>query len=332
MKYYATGNVRNLPDENTRLWLFAGDFCRLAGSNHTRVRMPFLGEVSALVTAALWSGSAMVFSAATVRAGSLPVNVARLLLAALYLVVIIPLLGFGVRMTGTQVVYLAVSGVIGLAFGDSFLFLAFRELGPRITMLVMSTSPAVAALLAYFVLGETLSPYGIGGILVTLGGVAIVVLERSGGTRGPVAWRGIGNAALAAVGQGGGLIFAKLAFREGEINGFVATLVRILASLLIMLPLGVAAARRSDAFRILIADRRAFGLTALGALLGPFLGISFSLIAVAHTSVGIAATIMATVPILMLPLVHFVQKERLSWKAIAGAVIAVAGVAMLFTR
>jgi drug/metabolite transporter (DMT)-like permease len=294
--------------------------------------MPFLGEISALVTAALWSGSAMVFSAATVRAGSLPVNVVRLLLAALYLGAVIPLFGLPVALTGSQIGFLAVSGLIGLAFGDSFLFMAFRELGARITMLVMSTSPAVAALLAYVILGETLTLRGIGGMVVTLAGVAIVVLERSGGVQGPVAWRGIGNAALAAVGQGGGLIFAKLAFLEGEINGFVATLVRILASLVVMLPLGVVAARSSDAFRAMIADRRALGLTALGAVLGPFLGITFSLIAVSSTGVGIAATIMSTVPILMLPLVHFIHKERLSWKAIAGAVVAVAGVAMLFAR
>lgn len=294
--------------------------------------MPFLGEVSALVTAALWSGSAMVFSAATARAGSLPVNVARLVLAALYLGAVIPLFGLSIALSGSQILLLAISGMIGLAFGDSFLFMAFRELGPRITMLIMSASPAIAAFLAYFVLGETLSLYGIGGMLVTLLGIAIVVFERSGGAHGPIAWRGIGNAALAAIGQGGGLIFAKLAFVEGEINGFVATLVRILASLIIMLPLGIAAARTSDAFRVIVTDRRAFGLTALGAVLGPFLGISFSLIAVANTSVGIAATIMATVPILMLPLVYFVYKERLSWKAIAGAVVAVAGVAILFTR
>jgi drug/metabolite transporter (DMT)-like permease len=292
--------------------------------------MPFLGEVSALVTAALWSGSAMVFSAATLRAGSFPVNVARLLLAALYLAILVPF--FGLHLSGVQILFLAVSGLIGLVFGDTFLFLAFRELGPRITMLIMSTSPAFATLLAYLVLGEIVSAYGVAGMAVTLAGVAIVVLERGGGARGPVAWRGIRNAALAAVGQGGGLLFAKLAFREGEINAFVATFVRILASLVIMLPLGVAAARRSDAFRILIDDRRSLGLTALGALLGPFLGISFSLVAVAHTNVGVAATIMATVPILMLPLVRFVQRERLSWRAVAGAVLAVAGVAMLFTR
>jgi drug/metabolite transporter (DMT)-like permease len=295
--------------------------------------MHFVGEFSALLTAGFWSGSAMAFAAATARAGSMPVNLWRLLLATAYLAILIAAMGFEMRMSFSQAGYLCISGVIGLAIGDSFLFNAFRELGPRVTMLIMSTAPAVAALLAYFLLHETLSFYGVLGIVVTLGGVALVVLERNpNAPHVPLAWRGVLFAVVAAAGQGVGLIFAKLAFLEGEINGFVATLVRILGSLVVMLPIGIVAARSTDAYRAILTDRRAFALTAIGAVLGPFLGISFSLIAIAHTSVGVAATIMATVPILMLPLVHFIHKERLSWKAIAGAVIAVAGVAVLFMR
>jgi drug/metabolite transporter (DMT)-like permease len=294
--------------------------------------MPYMGEVSALVTAAFWSLSAIVFSAATVRAGAIPVNVARLVIAALYLLVLVPFLGPGVRLSVSQIGLLALSGVIGLAFGDSFLFKAFGELGARVTMLIMSTSPAVAALLAWLLLRETLSFRGILGILVTLAGVAVVVTGKNASPAVPFGWRGVAFAVLAAIGQGVGLIFAKMAFIEGEINGFVATLVRILASLVIMIPLGVAESRSAGSFRVFRTDRRALGLTALGAVLGPFLGISFSLIAVAHTDVGVAAAIMATVPILMLPLVRMVYRERLTWIAIGGAFLAVGGVAILFLR
>ena len=294
--------------------------------------MPYLGEVSALVTAGFWSFSAIVLSAAIVRAGAIPVNVGRLVLAALYLAVLIPVMGFDVRLSPGQAGLLALSGVIGLAFGDSFLFKAFGELGARVTMLIMSTSPAVAALLAWLLLHETLSVWGIVGILVTLAGVAVVVSGKNGGPAVPFAWRGVAFGVLAAIGQGVGLIFAKMAFMEGEINGFVATLVRILASLVVMIPLGVAESRSSGSFRVFRTARRAFWLTALGAALGPFLGISFSLIAVAHTDVGVAATIMATVPILMLPLVRIFYRERLTWRGVGGALLAVGGVAILFLR
>lgn len=291
-----------------------------------------VGELSALLTAGFWTLSALVFASATVRAGSVAVNVVRLILASLYLVLWILITGPAVALSASQLSALAISGAIGLAFGDSFLFRAFHEIGPRVTMLVMSTSPAVAAVLAYLFLHESLSVWGSVGILITLCGVSIVVLERSQQTSSLVSWRGIFFAVLASVGQGTGLIFAKEAFVEGEIDGFVATLVRIAASLVIMIPVGIVAARSSSGFRILRTDRRALTLTALGALLGPFFGITFSLIAIANTSVGIAATIMSTVPILMLPLVRFVYKERLSWKAVAGAFVAVSGVAILFLR
>jgi drug/metabolite transporter (DMT)-like permease len=86
----------------------------------------------------------------------------------------------------------------------------------------------------------------------------------------------------------------------------------------------------SDAFKIYSNDRRALALTFLGTFLGPFLGITLSLVSVTYAAVGVAATLMATVPILMLPLVRFVLKESVSWRALLGAVVAVAGVAVLF--
>jgi drug/metabolite transporter (DMT)-like permease len=41
---------------------------------------------------------------------------------------------------------------------------------------------------------------------------------------------------------------------------------------------------------------------------------------------------MSTMPIIMLPMVKYIQKEKLSWRAIVGAIIAVGGVALIFLR
>ncbi|MBM2841573.1 MAG: putative permease super family, partial [Bacteroidetes bacterium] len=194
--------------------------------------MPFLGELSALLTACLWSGGALAFAAAaaaTKRAGSFQVNITRLILAAVYLVLLILIAGFNVNLSNTQILYLSLSGVVGLTFGDTFLFKAFHEIGARVTMLIMSIAPAIAALLAYLILGETLSTAGVLGVAITILGVSIVVTDRGG--PGPekivLTTSGIVFAMLAAVGQGSGLVFAKIAFEEGEVNGFVATAVRI---------------------------------------------------------------------------------------------------------
>jgi len=296
--------------------------------------MPFLGELSALLTAMLWSASSLVLTAATLRVGSVRVNVTRLILASLYLLATIVIRGLHPSLSGEQLTYLAVSGIVGLAVGDSFLFKAFQRIGARLSMVILSVAPALAALLARAILGETLTLLGVIGIGTTLSGVIVVILDRGGSraTYQRTDWRGIFYAFLGALGQAIGLVFAKLAFAEGPIDGFLAALVRILASLVLLLPATVLTGRLARTAALLREDRKAALLMVAGSLLGPFLGMSLSLIAVAHTEVGIAATIMGTVPVVMLPMVRFVYKEHLSWRAIWGAVVAVAGVAILFLR
>jgi drug/metabolite transporter (DMT)-like permease len=296
--------------------------------------MPFLGEFAALCTACFWSVSALVFAAATRRAGSFQVNITRLILAVAYLLLLIGILRLDVRLSVHQILNLSLSGVVGLALGDTFLFKAFQEIGARMSMLVMSLAPAIAAILAYVLLDESLPAFGVMGIVVTVAGIGLVVLERNGESSAGLTFTtaGLVYALLGAAGQGAGLIFAKMAFREAPVNGFVATFVRIAASLVVLLPVAVATHRFQSPAKMYRGDRKAFGLTALGSVLGPFLGISFSLMAIEYTKVGIAATIMAIVPILMLPMVRYVYKEKLGWRAVVGACIAVGGVGMLFLR
>jgi drug/metabolite transporter (DMT)-like permease len=296
--------------------------------------MQYLGEVSALLTACCWSGSALAFSAAARRVGSMRLNVTRLIFAAILLFVVVVLAGIEIHLSSSQLRNLVLSGIVGLVIGDSFLFKAYENIGARIGMLIMSAAPAVSALLAYLLLGELLGWMGFIGMAVTLSGIAIVVIERreSSSSRRETYVKGIVFAFVAAAGQGGALVLAKMAFNEGPINGFVATLIRIFSSVVIILPIARLAGEYKDAYAVYANDRKALWLTILGAFLGPFLGITLSLISVAHTTVGISATLMATVPILMLPLIRYVLKERISWRALVGAVVAVAGVAILFMR
>ena len=294
--------------------------------------MPMLGEIAALLTALLWSGSSLLFASATGRVGSFHVNITRLIFAAGLLGIAVLLLRPESPVTIRQMGLLAASGVVGLAVGDSFLFRAYREQGARLTMLIMSIAPAFAALLGYWFLGEDLAPLGVFGMAITITGIGMVVLQRSPSAPSWALSSGILYALIAALGQGGGLVLAKVAFNEGPVDGFLAALIRILASIVVLLPLLLARGRWRETLRLFDRDRRALVLTAGGSVLGPFLGISLSLIAVMHTSVGVAATLMATVPVMMLPIARFVFRETLTWRAIAGAVVAVAGVALLFLR
>lgn len=294
--------------------------------------IPFLGEIAGLLTAVCWSGSSLVFSTATRRLGTVLVNIARLVFALIFLAVLIVASGTTVQVSSAQMVYFGISGVIGLALGDSFLFRSYLHIGPRLSMLVMSIAPAISAICAWFILGEHLNFLGITGIIITVSGVALVVYEPGAGGRlaGSDLAVGLLSAGVAAVSQGVGLTFAKLAFMEGPVDGFVAAALRIAASLVVLLPLVLLFRRLPDPVQAFRNDTQGFWLTVLGSILGPFIGITLSLLAVQHTKVGIAATLIATVPIIMLPMVHFIYHERLSPRSILGACIAVLGVAVLF--
>lgn len=294
--------------------------------------MPYLGEIAALGAAFLWSFSSFVFTSAVAKIGAVKLNIARMGLAALLLLLTMPLLGLSFNITPYQLIFLSLSGFVGLVIGDSYLFKGFQEIGPRYTMLIMSINPAIAAAIAFFTLGESLSLYGIIGIAITLGGVSLVVLEKSNGnsSRFKITRKGLLYGLLAAAGQGVGLIFAKLAYKDGDINGLVATFYRISSALVILIPLAVMAGRLKNPLKYFAMDKRSFGLVFLGSIIGPYLGITFSFIAIIYTKVGIASTLMSTVPVVMLPLTWLFYKERLSFKSIIGAFITVAGVAVLF--
>lgn len=294
--------------------------------------MPFLGEISALLTAILWSGTSVAFSGAAQRIGSLQLNINRLFLAALFLFLTIIISGASLSLTTAQIMYLSISGIIGLVIGDSFLFRAYQFIGPRHGMLLMSLAPAMTAIMAYFVLGEVVSLLGIFGMFITIGGIALVVSEKNEipTSKYKIDKTGIFLGVMAALGQAAGLIFAKFAFNIGEINGFVATFIRIFSSIVVFFPLVLLSGKYKNPVTLYKSDTKALKMTILGSILGPYLGITCSLIAVAYTKVGIAATLMSTVPIIMLPVAVFIQKEKLTWRGIIGAFLAVAGVAILF--
>lgn len=296
--------------------------------------MPHLGEITSLLTAVCWSFSSYIFTAAANRIGSIQLNIDRIILAVIILFVTITIAGIEIDLSSNQILNLALSGIIGLVIGDSFLFKAFTMIGTRLSMLLMSLTPAMSAVLAYFFLDERIVLTGIVGMIITLIGIVLVVFDRkeTGETHHSKRNSGIFYGVLGALGQAIGLIFAKLAFEESNINGFLATFVRLFAAAILILPVSILLRRYKNPLTLYKADTKGLALTFGGTFFGPFLGITLSLISIANTSVGIASTLMATVPVIMLPIGKFIFKDRVTIKAIVGAVIAVAGVAILFLR
>lgn len=290
------------------------------------------GELAALATASCWAVTSLVFAEAARRIGALRVNLLRLPVALVLLSLALLTLDEPLAlMTPARWGYLAGSAVVGLLLGDLAFFAALGRLGARLTSLLMSLAPVFAALAGLLCLGELLPPLAVLGITVTLAGVAWVAAERSSAGAGKP--RQLGGIALGVAGaacQGIGLVLAKLGM-GGEVPPLAATWVRIgVATMLIWLL--TAASGRLRHIEVLMAGRRAGRHVLTGAFFGPFLGVWLSLTAAALTDVGVAATLMATSPVLIIPMVMVVEGYRPTVRAVLGTVVAVAGIALLFVR
>jgi uncharacterized membrane protein len=263
------------------------------------------GQMAALGAASLWALTALSIEVAARRIGSLTVNLVRLVMAFVFLS-LANLVFRGLPLpsdaTPHNWLWLTVSGLVGFTFGDLCLYRAYLVLGPRLSSLMM----------------------------LTVGGIGWAILERGRGSESaPVAvsLEGVALGLGGALGQAVGLILSKIGM-EGY-DAFAATQVRVIAGAvgyaLLFFVLGWWPNLRAG-----LRDGKALAFSALGAFFGPFLAVSLSLIAIRETVAGVAASIMALTPVLIIPLVILFKKERVGIGGLAGALVAVTGVALLF--
>jgi drug/metabolite transporter (DMT)-like permease len=226
--------------------------------------------------------------------------------------------------------WLALSGIAGFLVGDLCLFRAYVVLGPRLSSLIMSLAPPLTVLFGGWILDEHLGEIALLGMSLTVAGVAWAILDRRGSVRGLRPARPLAGILLAfggAIGQAGGLVLSKLGM--GQYHPLPATQIRVLAGIV-----GFSAVfflwRWWPRVGRGLCDGPALRATALGSVFGPFLGVTLSLAAVQATHAGVAASIMATTPIIIIPMVWVARGERVGWSGLVGTVLAVAGVALLF--
>lgn len=296
--------------------------------------MDRLGIIAALATAVSWAACAIFFTSATRRIGVLSTNCWRVLLGTLLLFAA-HLIAFKRALPAAdahQWLILSISGIVGLVIGDTFLFQCYLDIGPRLGILIFSTNPVLTALIAWPALGEKLRPLAWLGMAITLAGTLWVVAEENskGEKQGRHhVLRGVLFAALAAAGQAAGYVIAKPAMEGAHgVDPLGATLIRVGVAIAGFWLIALARGALPGVLRC-ARDGRSMLLLAGGAITGPALGIWLSLVALARIPAGIAATLTSTLPIVILPMVIFVYRERVSWRAAIGAVVAIAGIAIL---
>ena len=273
--------------------------------------LSYLGELAALATSLTFSVGSTMFTAAGRRIGSINVNRTRLVIAAVFLSIthwvtlgsLLPLDAAPERW-----LWLGLSGVVGLVVGDIFLFQAFVLVGPRLSMLMMSLAPIIAALEAWVFLGETLTGGQIFGIALTIAGIGWVVMDGSGKNGNDRDYgRGILLGLGGAIGQATGLVLAKNGL-GGEFSPISANLIRMIAAIIVLWGITFLQGQAKATIQALRNDKKGAFFTTAGAFLGPFLGVSLSLFAIQRVEVGVASTLTSLPPVFLLPISYFVFK------------------------
>nr|WP_240192138.1 DMT family transporter [Desulforhopalus vacuolatus] len=284
--------------------------------------------------------SVQFFEAASRRIGAILVNIIRistaLVLFSCYLYsrhgYLIPL-----HFPARAWLYLGLSGAIGFFLGDICLFKALVELGPRLALLMFSLSAPMTAILGWAFLGETYLPMQWAGMLVTLTGVCMVILEKNSKLPLPgqkfsrkANFKGVLFGIGAMLGQAGGYVLSKAGMQtaEGFLDPFAATQIRAFACFILFFTL----TRKWGQVATAVKDIRDVAFTTAGAVIGPFIGVSLSLMVLQYFTAGIASTFLSLTPICIIPFSIYIHKEHVSMKAFTGAVIAVAGIWLLMYK
>ncbi len=298
--------------------------------------MQYLGEIAAIGTSVSWAANSLFCTEGSHRIGSFAMNHYRMLFAVVLIATAFSVINgraFPWEMATQDVLLLAVSGFLGYFICDAFLFQCYVDLSPRVGVLAFSFYPFASALMAWLFIGEKLSLLAWLGMIVTFSGIVFVLAERS--SEGVLAShrhfrRGLLFAAGAVFFQGASLVIAKPVMSgPNDIDPLAATLIRALA--------GFAGFWLVTLFRghvgiVLgkISDLKAMSLIGVGSVIGPFMGVWLSMVAIKNAPVGIAAVLMSLMPIMILPMSALVYKEKISWRAIFGAIVSFVGVTLLF--
>jgi drug/metabolite transporter (DMT)-like permease len=296
------------------------------------------GGLAALGAAALWAVASVIFR----RVGE---QIPPVELVVLKGIVSLPLLlltawALGDPPPGAQplaVALLLVSGALGIGLGDTAFFGALNELGARQALLLGLLAPPLAALMAWPALGEALPAVAWLGIGITALGVAWVVTERTQGEggkglqggQGRPPLRGVGLGLLAALCQAGGAVLSRAALAHAPVSALWSAAVRLAAGVAVLLVALALARRPPGRWWKAGAARGLWGPLLAAVVLGTYLALWLQQISLKLVPAGIAQTLIATSPLFVLPLAAWAG-EKVSARAVAGAAVALGGVALLF--
>ena len=304
--------------------------------------MTYIGELISIGVAISWTATALLSEFGSKRLGNLTLNVLRMVLTLSFTLALFLTAGDGswlMDVPTKAMGWMLLSGVVGYVIGDFCLFQCYIIIGSRFGQLFMTLAPLSAALMAWVTLGQQMTMMSIVAMLVTLSGISMSVLGRGEhhklSLKLPI--NGVLFAIGAAVCQGVGLVLSKIGMDYYEpvvgmpdwLVPFSANFYRCLAGI-IGFTLLLYTREGMSPLREAMHDKKGLTVATATTIFGPFVGVGFSLMAVQYTGAGIASTLMATTPIMIILPSYWIFHEKITWRAVIGAFISVIGISLFF--
>lgn len=295
-----------------------------------------IGEIAALLTAFSFSLTSICFTFAGRKISAITLVAMSMPISWLLIVVIHQLtLGtfFPMDATPDRWLYLGASGILAFGIASYFMLNAYQYIGPRLTMLVASFAPVLGAILAWIFLGQTLPANAIIGVIVVIFGIIWVVAEPrkdKSEFANPNFRRGILYACLMTLAQSTAFVFSSQGV-SGDFSPFSATMIRLTVGIVAIWIVIAFQGNIKSTITIYNHDLRLFFQLLAAAILGPVIAGSLLLFSFQRIPVGIATTLSHTTAIILIPLSYFFFKEKVTLRAIIGTVIAIVGIAIIFS-
>lgn len=303
--------------------------------------MTYLGELISIGVAFSWTATALLSEAGSKRLGNLTLNVLRMALALFFSIVMFwVVMGSPLPSGGSAEAYgwMLLSGLVGYVIGDFCLFQCYIIIGSRYGQLFMTLAPLAAAWMAWITLGQEMTAMSIAAMLITLTGIGLSVLGR--GEHHKLSLKlplnGVLYAIGAAVCQGVGLVLSKIGMDHYDTTAiptwlipFSANFFRCIAGI-IGFTLLLYVREGFTPLREALHDSKGMTMAVATTIFGPFVGVGFSLMAVQYTSAGIASTLMALTPIIIILPSYWLFHQPITWRAVVGAALSVIGVSLFF--
>ncbi|WP_455217215.1 DMT family transporter [Kaarinaea lacus] len=287
-----------------------------------------IGGFAALSSAFFWALAAILFRRIGDSVSAMGLNLAKGIVSIICMGLLLIPAGFS-AISNESLTALAISGLVGIVFGDTLYFLTLVRLGARKTLLLGSLIPVTTALVAVVFLNEQISALSWLGIIITITGVTYVLWQRATENEELENIRsGLFYGLLFVATNALGIIAAKVGVTD--VPALEATFIRQTFAIAGLTFWGLMV-RDLVGWVKPLRNPRLLKILVIAAIIGAFIGTWLSIAALKYTHAAVAATLNSTSPLFILPLVMFMLKERVTPREVTGAVVAVGGIAVYFS-